>query len=67
MFTSLSSMIVGSPGAHVICSTDRLTSSHALAGIGLSGFPFLPSIQAGGGTLALTLAAGHGSRVGMKM
>ena len=48
------------PGAHVICVTARLLSSHWLAFTGSSA----PMI---GGIRALTLDAGHISRDGTKM
>jgi len=52
------SMIMGNPGAHVICSTDLFFSSHRAAGCG--------SPPTGiGGMQALTLDPGHISRVGM--
>jgi hypothetical protein len=52
---------MGSPGAQVICSTDLFLSSHALAD---TGFAPLSEI---GGIRALTLAAGHISRDGVKI
>src|SRR5256885_11312105 len=54
-------MSMGSPGAQVICSTGLYLSSHALAD---TGFAPLSEI---GGIRALTLAAGHISRDGVKM
>ena len=59
---SRSSMITGRPGAQVICSTGRFWSSQVLALISSSVVPTLI-----GGMRALTLLAGHSSRVGTKM
>ena len=56
--TSLSSMICGSPGAHVRCSTGLLRSSQTLAGSGFS------SPTSTGNTRALTAADVHSSPVG---
>jgi hypothetical protein len=53
-------MIMGWPGAQVICSTGLCRSSHELAEI-------LPSALATGGTRAFTLLAGHNSPDGTKM
>jgi hypothetical protein len=58
--TSRSLMIIGSPGAHVVCSTAALAASHVL---GLIGFPSGPKT---GGRRASTLVPGHRSRDGMK-
>jgi hypothetical protein len=66
-------MMVGSPGAHVICCTGLLRASHTLGAMVL-GSPFLlstglPSFPTIGmrGSVALTLAGTQSSRVGSYM